>query len=229
MKRFSLLVAVLLAAGCTGERLPSPDSIPGVYKLDVQQGNVVTQEMLAQLEPGMDKNKVRFIMGTPLIVDTFRTDRWDYLYTFQKGSSGKRERRHITLYFDSDDRLAYVGGDVVAAQGEIIVPQRRDTTVVVPGERSRTLFGRMRDGIGWGEQPEEVVPELPDAGTTATEAPAPEEPPATAAGGPGEEGMLQRMLRRFGMGEDDEALSDEARERKYQDPSQTEERGVGGL
>ncbi|MGH8542545.1 MAG: outer membrane protein assembly factor BamE, partial [Gammaproteobacteria bacterium] len=84
--------------------------MPLVYRVDVQQGNVVTQEMLAQLEAGMDKNKVRYIMGTPLLADVFHQDRWDYVYTQQNGGDTPVERR-VSLVFEND-RLARIGGDV---------------------------------------------------------------------------------------------------------------------
>lgn len=82
-----------------------------VYKVDIQQGNVVTQAMIDQLELFMPLKKVRFIMGTPLIVDVFHQRRWDYLYSFQPGR-GKRVQRHIALFFDDKDRLIKVAGDV---------------------------------------------------------------------------------------------------------------------
>ena len=82
-----------------------------VYKVDIQQGNVVTQEMIAQLELFMPSKKVRFIMGTPLIVDVFHQRRWDYLYSWQPGRR-ERVQRHIALWFDDQDRLIQVTGDV---------------------------------------------------------------------------------------------------------------------
>src|SRR5690606_17744119 len=68
------LTAFLAIAGC---------SFPGVYKIDIQQGNVVTQDMINQLRPGMTRRQVRFIMGNPMITDTFHPNRWDYLYSIQ--------------------------------------------------------------------------------------------------------------------------------------------------
>jgi outer membrane protein assembly factor BamE len=82
-----------------------------VYKVDVQQGNVVTQAMLDQLELFMPAKKVRFIMGTPLIVDVFHQRRWDYLYSFQPGR-GERVQRHLALFFDDKDRLIKLTGDI---------------------------------------------------------------------------------------------------------------------
>lgn len=82
-----------------------------VYKVDIQQGNVVTQAMLDQLELFMPAKKVRFIMGTPLIVDVFHQRRWDYLYSFQAGRE-ERVQRHIALFFDDKDRLIKLTGDI---------------------------------------------------------------------------------------------------------------------
>ena len=98
----SLCLATLLAiAGC---------SIPGVYKVDVQQGNVITQDIGEQLRPGMTTQQVRFIMGTPLISDTFNPQRWDYLYSLEPGRQQRRQER-ISLTFDQEGRLIGLQGD----------------------------------------------------------------------------------------------------------------------
>lgn len=99
----SVIFASLLAlsAGC---------SVPGVYKLDIQQGNIVTQDMVDQLRPGMTARQVRFIMGTPLIVDTFTPQRWDYLYSIQPGG-GQRYQEQISLFFDEQEQLVGLMGD----------------------------------------------------------------------------------------------------------------------
>ena len=86
------------------------------YKIDVQQGNVITQDMVAKLKPGMTKPQVRFILGTPLLMDTFHANRWDYVYLFDK--AGKlQEKRKFTVIFEND-LLKRVEGDVVAATPE---------------------------------------------------------------------------------------------------------------
>ncbi len=97
-----LCLSALGLAGC---------SFPGVYKIDVQQGNVVTQEMVNQLRPGMTTRQVRFIMGTPLIQDTFHPERWDYLYSMKAGHQ-EREQERVVLTFDND-LLVGLGGDFV--------------------------------------------------------------------------------------------------------------------
>lgn len=85
-------------------------SFPGVYKIDIQQGNVVTQDMIDQLKPGMTRRQVRFIMGNPLIVDTFHADRWDYLYSLQPGG-GQRQQERVSLMFNGNDQLISLNGD----------------------------------------------------------------------------------------------------------------------
>jgi outer membrane protein assembly factor BamE len=83
--------------------------LPRVFKFPIQQGNVVTQEMVDKLQPGMTRSQVRFIMGTPLIADTFDQNRWDYLYTL-KLPSGKELREQMTILFEGD-RLVGISGD----------------------------------------------------------------------------------------------------------------------
>jgi outer membrane protein assembly factor BamE len=85
-----------------------------VYHMEVQQGNVVTQESVARLKPGITKDQARFVLGTPLVADIFHADRWDYVYTLQPArQSSIKEERRVTLFFDKDGRLERVEGDVV--------------------------------------------------------------------------------------------------------------------
>lgn len=107
----SLSLALLLCA-CSG--LPNLTSAITPYRMDVRQGNMVTQEMVAQLKPGMTKDQVRFALGTPLVSDVFHADRWDYVYRFKPGR-GEAQQRRLTVFFE-DGRLARVAGDVVAAE-----------------------------------------------------------------------------------------------------------------
>lgn len=74
------------------------------HKINVQQGNIITAEMVSQLEPGLTKNQVEYILGTPLIVDTFTPDTWYYHYTLRLGSGGTLFRS-LKLNF-VDDKLA---------------------------------------------------------------------------------------------------------------------------
>jgi outer membrane protein assembly factor BamE len=89
--------------------------VPGLtpYKVDIQQGNYVTQDMVDKLKPGMTKSQVRFALGTPLIADPFHNDRWDYIYVMQKGGRLAEQRRMVVVF--SDDKLQRVEGDVKPA------------------------------------------------------------------------------------------------------------------
>lgn len=111
------------------------------YKMDVQQGNVVTQEMVAKLKPGMTRSQVRFIMGTPLIADAFHGDRWDYVYRYQKAGALTEERR-VVLFFDGE-MLKRVSGDVVASSGG---EPAQLTPKAEPEEKG--FFGKMLEKIG---------------------------------------------------------------------------------
>ncbi|HUH36808.1 MAG TPA: outer membrane protein assembly factor BamE [Spongiibacteraceae bacterium] len=84
---------------------------PGVYRLTIDQGNIITQEMVDQLQPGMSKSQVQFIMGTALVQDTFHADRWDYVYTIAPGGRDRQVQR-LSLFFESD-KLAHLSGDFV--------------------------------------------------------------------------------------------------------------------
>ena len=105
-------MAALLLASCGSVRLPVPDIKP--YRIEIQQGNYVSQEMVSRLKPGMSKDQVRFVLGTPLITDSFHADRWDYVFRRQKVNSNEVEHRKMAVFFDSG-KLARIEGDVMPA------------------------------------------------------------------------------------------------------------------
>jgi outer membrane protein assembly factor BamE len=148
---YSLSVtAFLLLSAC------STSDLPGLYQIDVQQGNNVDQEMLNQLEPGMTKNQVAYVMGTPLLIDTFHPNRWDYIYSYQPGG-GEREQRRITLYFNDDETLSHIEGDtrVVASREELPQPERQEKNVVVPlSEQKSGFFNSLMKLVGLGDDEE---------------------------------------------------------------------------
>ena len=89
--------------------------IPGVtpYKIDIQQGNFISQDVVGLLKPGMSKDQVKQMLGTPLLTDIFHADRWDYVY-WRERPGQKREQRKLTVYFE-DGKLNRLDGDVVSA------------------------------------------------------------------------------------------------------------------
>jgi outer membrane protein assembly factor BamE len=100
------ILLISLAITCLGAC--SFVGFPGVYKINVEQGNIVTQEMAEQLKPGMSRRQVRFIMGTPLVEDTFNQDRWDYPYVKRNGPNVLSESR-MTVIFEGDSLLSVEG------------------------------------------------------------------------------------------------------------------------
>lgn len=75
-------------------------SFPGVYKINVQQGNIVTEDMLAQLKPGMTKRQIHFVLGTPTLDNVFNDDLENYIYTYQK-AGGETENQIVKVYYES--------------------------------------------------------------------------------------------------------------------------------
>jgi outer membrane protein assembly factor BamE len=150
-------MALLLAAisGCS--------SVPRIvheYKIDIQQGNVLTQDMVSQLRPGLTKDQVRFILGTPVLMDMFHGNRWDYVYRLQKGSTGAVEMKNFSAFFDADGKLLRVDGDVKPLQASeaAVAEENRtreiDLGSIAPGSvappiENKGFFGRMLESIGF--------------------------------------------------------------------------------
>ena len=99
-----------LALGCLLVGCGSNFGFPGVYRINVEQGNVVTEEMVEQLRPGLNRRQVRYIMGTPLIEDSFHKDRWDYRYLLRNGNELLSETQ-LTLWFEEDELVRVEGPD----------------------------------------------------------------------------------------------------------------------
>ena len=90
-----ILGLILFLFGCSGRLFT-------VYKIDIQQGNALEPDKVNELEIGMTKEQVKFLLGTPLVTDIFHPDRWDYIYYLIPGY-GERERRHLTLFFENNN------------------------------------------------------------------------------------------------------------------------------
>jgi outer membrane protein assembly factor BamE len=128
MKRFLLLLPLLAACSNT----PQITNYLSPYRIDVRQGNFVTQEMVAQLKPGLTRDQVRFILGSPLVADMFHVDRWDYVYRLRPGQ-GEVQQRTLTVFFQ-DNKLTRVAGDVVADDGARAESPKPATQVIdIPG------------------------------------------------------------------------------------------------
>ncbi len=131
------------------------DSIPDVlggtslmHRQDIQQGNIVTQEMIDKLHPGMSRRQVRYIMGTPILVDLFHQDRWDYFYSMQKGGEATTQER-VSLYF-KDDKLTRIEGDFRPSPATDVLENKKETLVKVPDyeRQEKGFFTRTLEKMG---------------------------------------------------------------------------------
>ena len=73
-----------------------------VYRMDIQQGNLLDAEQVDQVEVGMTRSQVRFLLGTPMVIDSFDADRWDYVYSLRRGNEREVTKRHLVVWFDGD-------------------------------------------------------------------------------------------------------------------------------
>lgn len=121
--RFMLLISALiltvLTTGCSNLRFP------GVYRIDIPQGNFVTEDMLKQLSPGMTPEQVRYVMGMPTLVDPFTPDTWFYLMNLRPGK-GEVVEQEIVVHF-RDGSYSHHEGEVIADfRSKVIAPQDRE-------------------------------------------------------------------------------------------------------
>ena len=109
MSRILLIIALGTAlTACATLRFP------GVHRINIQQGNVITQQMIDKLRPGMTKSQVRFVLGNAVIEDSLDVDRWDYIYTVSI-AGGDQIRTKLSLHF-VDERLSYFVGDFIPTE-----------------------------------------------------------------------------------------------------------------
>lgn len=117
----SLLAAALLAGACSAYDSTSRKVANAItpYRINIVQGNFVSREAASQLREGMTRDQVRFLLGTPLLTDVFHANRWDYVFSFRRGSTPVVQQRRFTVFFDGD-KLARFGGDELPSEYELI-------------------------------------------------------------------------------------------------------------
>lgn len=141
------IVCAMILASCSTEKIAGV--IPGVYHIDVHQGNVVTQEMIDQLKPNMNKRQVTYIMGTPMLVDVFHKDRWDYLYS-NAPRGENREFKRISLRFENDE-LVGLDGDFRPNDLPVTDKSKETTLVIDKLREDPTLWGTLKRWFGYGD------------------------------------------------------------------------------
>jgi outer membrane protein assembly factor BamE len=97
MRVIAILLSCLALAGCGF-----------VHKIDVQQGNYITQDMVDKLKPGMTRAEVRQVLGTPMLADVFHANRWDYYYSNVKGGKAE-DRKRFSVFFQDDKVASFTG------------------------------------------------------------------------------------------------------------------------
>jgi outer membrane protein assembly factor BamE len=157
MRRLVILSAIIILAvtGCARGKKQDDQyrgsmlsNLPFVYKMTVQQGNILTEQMVNQLEMGMTREQVRYLLGTPLLTDMFHTDRWDYIYTIKRGHK-PMETKRLTLWFE-EDQLASIKGFAGPDPSAALAAQQQETLIVdVPDWReNRGIFTRTLNAVG---------------------------------------------------------------------------------
>ncbi len=123
-RRFKIAAQMALAGLLTLSFLAqSGCQFPRLYRITVQQGNVITQEMVNKLKPGMTRSQVAFVMGDPVLKNTFDENKWDYIYTVDLPGY-YQEQKHLSLFF-TGDVLAYMTGDLAPQTEEEIAEAKR--------------------------------------------------------------------------------------------------------
>jgi outer membrane protein assembly factor BamE len=143
-------IATLISGGCSRLHL--------VHRIDVQQGNVVTQEKVNKLELGMNRNQVQFVMGTPMLAGVFHQDRWNYVYYLKPGYEDPQEQQ-IILFFENDT-LARIEGSMKPSTEPLPDEQTTGVTslVVPPEERVPPgLFNKIWHWITFRKADEESL------------------------------------------------------------------------
>ena len=172
MRRFLISVVSLAGlatlSGCSsvGDSLDSLGSVtdvipraldkaPLIYRPTIQQGNVVTQEQVNKLKPGMSRRQVQFILGSATLQDAIHRDRWDFPYTKGVGSTPD-EYKYLSVFFEND-RLTRISGDLHPQPADQQEPVKKPAVVKVPDwePKDKSLLGKALDTVGLGKNGEE--------------------------------------------------------------------------
>jgi outer membrane protein assembly factor BamE len=154
----AIMTASIALAACT----TVVENIPGVYTIDIQQGNIINQEIVDQLRPDMNKRQVLYIMGSPMLRDVFHQKRWEYIFSEQPGGEERLQKR-LSLYFE-DDKLVGVQGDFRPSNVLVLKPSHEVTIELPERELEKTMSDKVVDLFTFSEQkPPVVVDEIDEA------------------------------------------------------------------
>jgi outer membrane protein assembly factor BamE len=141
----SILVLIPLLQGCS-----SWNELSLVHSPDIEQGNIITPEMVALLEPGMSERQVRFALGTPMLIDVFHEARWDYLLSIKRRNEAIEIKR-FSVFFEAQ-RLTRYQGDIEAAENVESKQEKRELVANVPDyDGDFGILQRLWYSLGLGE------------------------------------------------------------------------------
>jgi len=117
------------------------NNLPGVYSLEIQQGNIITQAMVDQLRPGMSKRQVIYIMGSPMLDNFFHKNRWDFLYSAHPDGSEKIQQQ-ISLFFEND-QIVGVQGDFRPSSTPVATVSNESSVEIPKRDLDKTLWEKI--------------------------------------------------------------------------------------
>lgn len=126
------------------------NNLPGVYTIDIQQGNIVDQTMIDQLRPSMTERQVLYILGSPMLVDTFHQRRWDYLYSSQP-SGEDRQQKKVSILFNEDNLVAGIQGDFRPSTKVVTKPSTETTVDVPKRDIELTMWQKIKGMFGFDD------------------------------------------------------------------------------
>jgi outer membrane protein assembly factor BamE len=140
-----LLASVLLISCST-----ILNNLPGVYTIPIQQGNIVDQTMVDQLRPDMTERQVLYILGSPMLVDTFHQKRWDYLYSNQPSGEDRQQKR-VSVLFNDDNLVSGIQGDFRPSATPVVKPSEETTVDIPKRELERTMWQKIKGLFGFDD------------------------------------------------------------------------------
>ncbi len=126
------------------------NNLPGVYTIDIQQGNIVDQDMVDQLRPNMTERQVLYILGSPMLVDTFHQKRWDYLYSNQPGGEDRQQKR-VSIFFNEDNLVSGIQGDFKPSSEPVTKPSPETTVDVPKRDIELTMWEKIKSVLGFDD------------------------------------------------------------------------------
>jgi outer membrane protein assembly factor BamE len=134
------------------------ENFPGVYKIPIQQGNIVNQTMVDQIRPQMTERQVLYILGSPMLVDTFSQTRWDYLYSNQP-SGEDRQQKKISILFDEAKQVSGIQGDFKPTSEPVVKPSEETTVDVPKREIEKTMWQKITGLFGLDDVDDTPTPD----------------------------------------------------------------------